>query len=604
MFHPCRSGAFGSSIGLVSFLLLAPQLTAAQILEPVTPKMQVAADHQAFNAARKLTDPAQRLEADRQFLKDYPTSSLIESTHFDILQVLIKAFPDRTAEIDEQADYLAEHPGRNPKIFEDAYIASILADAGSKGVDLPTAEKWANAAIKAVSEASSQPAQAIAGKPAATPGADVKPSASPTPQHPVPVMFQVMAQTALATVYLDEDRFDDARPILDEAYTLSPTDSKISLLCGRLALAMHQNADALEDFESAAIMGGIHPPWRETMMSLYRQAHAGSDAGFLHDMDARYAKLFPMPFVPAKHEPHKSGHTVLLEFFTGSGCIPCVGGDLATDALMDSYGRDEVVELELDQHIPDPDPLANPDTVERAAADGTGSMPAFLLDGMMLPLQGASRADSGSLYAKLAAAVDGQETKSSSVALKLGVERASDGAILAKAEVIIGSMEELDKYLAEKIVAEAASIPGHQNIEKARTPVPVTTTTDASKEKGPPNLVLHFALVEDNVRYTGENGVRFHRMVVRAIPGNAMALQSQALVASSFETTFHPAEISAKWATYLDSYEKDHDPFHAVEFLSKDTTIDPVQLAVVAWVQDTTSHRVLQTQFVPVVLGK
>jgi tetratricopeptide (TPR) repeat protein len=565
--------------------------------------MQIAADHQAFNAARKLTDPAQRVEADRQLLKNYPTSSLIESTRFDILQVLIKAFPDRTAEIDEQADYLAEHPGRNLESYEKAYVASLLADAGSKGVDLPTAEKWAKAAIKAISEAPPQSAQASAPA-AATPGADVKPSANPTPSHSVPLMVQLLAQTALATVYLDEDRFDDAKPILDEAYALSPTDSKVNLLRARMAFGLHDNAGALEDFERAAIMGGIQPPWRETMMSLYRQAHGGSDAGFMQDMDVRYAKLFPIPFVPAKHEPHKPGHTVLLEFFTGSGCIPCIAGDLATDVLMDTYARDEVVEMELDQHIPDPDPLANPDTVARAALYGTMGMPTFILDGASLPFQGASRDKTGELYAKLAAAIDVQEAKPSPVALKLRVERASDGAIIAKAEVNIGSMEEVGKYLAAEIAAEKPSASSHPNIENGPTPAPVSTTTEASKDKGPPNLVLNFALVEDNVRYTGENGVRFHRMIVRALPTDAIALQADASATKSFETQFNVAEISAKWATYLDSYEKNHDPFHAIEFLSKDTTIDPNQLAVVAWVQDATSHRVLQAQYVPVVLGK
>jgi hypothetical protein len=129
-------------------------------------------------------------------------------------------------------------------------------------------------------------------------------------------------------------------------------------------------------------------------------------------------------------------------------------------------------------------------------------------------------------------------------------------------------------------------------------------TADANRDTKQPRLEVNFALVEDNVRYQGENGVRFHRMVVRALPSPATSVPTVAPGTPTFESTFNVAQISQKLAAYLDSYETNHDPLRKVEFMSKDTTMNLNHLAVVAWVQDSTTHRVLQTRFSPVPKGK
>src|SRR6266576_4239614 len=71
-----------------------------------------------------------------------------------------------------------------------------------------------------------------------------------------------------------------------------------------------------------------------------------------------------------------------------------------------------------------------------------------------------------------------------------------------------------------------------------------------------PDLKLQIALTEDEVRYTGENGVRFHPMVVRSLGGkdaNGFALDLAA--PAKIEWTFDLKTMSADLKKYLDTYE-------------------------------------------------
>jgi len=362
----------------------------------------------------------------------------------------------------------------------------------------------------------------------------------------------------------------------------------------KLPLTGHRDAEALEDFERAQLLGELRSPWKDKIVELYRAAHSGSDTGLPAEMDAQYARLFPPVFTPAKKALSTGGHTVLVELFTGSACPPCVGGDLAVEGLLEAYPRTEVVALAFDQHIPEPDPLANPDSVARAAVYGVNGTPSYVLDGKLLPFYGAGRSSSEELYGKLSKAVDAQAVKASGVQLALTAENGTGGLVLARAQVSIGEAKSL---------MEAPAIPP----PSAPVPVPAPTAAKAAKSAaaapavapqpaGPPQLVVSFALVEDEVRYSGENGMRFHRMVVRAVsPEQAVETGKTA----ELKTSFDPEAISGKLKTYLADYQTHNERFGKIEFLSMDTAIAPEHLAVVAWVQDKITHRVLGTAFVP-----
>jgi hypothetical protein len=79
---------------------------------------------------------------------------------------------------------------------------------------------------------------------------------------------------------------------------------------------------------------------------------------------------------------------------------------------------------------------------------------------------------------------------------------------------------------------------------------------DAPGEK----VMLRFVLAEDRVRYAGGNGLRYHHMVVRAMPGGAKGFP---LTKKSVEQTVsvNPDDVRATLNKYLDDFAKQEGPF-------------------------------------------
>jgi hypothetical protein len=113
------------------------------------------------------------------------------------------------------------------------------------------------------------------------------------------------------------------------------------------------------------------------------------------------------------------------------------------------------------------------------------------------------------------------------------------------------------------------------------------------KSDGPTgDISLRFALVENHLRYGGENGIRFHPMVVRAISGPTLVPPGHSATA---EETFDVAAIAGGLKAYLDGYEARNDRFGPITFVEKKDGIDPDGLTVVAFLQRGHDQRVLQT---------
>lgn len=317
------------------------------------------------------------------------------------------------------------------------------------------------------------------------------------------------------------------------------------------------------------------------------------------------------------------GHTALLELFTGSACPPCVGGDLAVDALLEQYPRTQFVALSFDEHIPEPDPLANRDTAARAELYHSHSTPNYVLDGKLLNIYGQGREQSKELYDPLNKLVLAEAELPTSVQLKLTAVQAAGGKIEAHATVTTGPTAELAKQIVfppepkpaqpktaetkdtkdtKKNTGKAAAAAANKPASTPAGPVPAKPSLQpVATAPAAPDLALNFALVEDDVRYSGQNGIRFHRYVVRALAkpadGGFAVAPDKTL---TLDATFDPAAISATLKTYLDDYAKHNDRFGPITFLSTDTTMQPSHLYIAAWVQDLKTHRVLATAIVPV----
>jgi hypothetical protein len=551
-------------------------------------------------------DPEKRLAALRAFVHDYPKSkSRVSRAQDEILTTLLNHFPERTTEIAAQAKLVMKHAGKGlDGVNQKTYIAFELAEAGTSGVDLPYSEKIAGGAVKVLKEG---PYDANMVKEYAR---YKMPAPKAEEMHESFANERAEALAVLADVYLREGKLDKAKPLVAEAYGLDPLVDDVNSQRGRLALAQHDDAVALESFERAQLLGAISKGDRVTMMELYRKAHGGSDAGFAADLDARYATLYPASFEPAAAAPATTGRTVLLELFTGSACGPCVGGDLAVEGMLHAYPRSEVVVLAFDQHIPEPDPLANPDSVARASEYGVDGTPEYVIDGTKQDIYGGDRSGSKDLYDKLTKVVNGEASLASNVEVKLTATEAAGGTVHAEAAVTLPGEAAIEKAIAAKpkeeaptTEAQAAKPAPAKKGKKAKPVAPAAKPAEAATPAEPakPHLEVNFALVEDEVRYSGENGIRFHRMVVRSLARPAdSGFEIQDDGTRTLDASFDPAAISRSLTSYLDGYEAQNDRFGKITFLTKDMKMQTPHLGVAVWVQDMTSHKVLQAAFVPV----
>ncbi len=561
-------------------IVLSAGFSPAQASDAAPVKKQLPADVRAYRAAAAVVDPEKRLAAMRSFVKQYPKSRVVSEAQGQILKVLLDNFPERTVEIDKQAKLAVKGSGKGD-------VAWALAEAGTNGVDLKLAEKLAKEEVGHLTETSyNNHTLALYKKYKETPP-------KPEALHKRYLNARAEALAQLADVYLREGKSTQAAALISEAFTLDPLVDDVNSQRGRLALLDHKDGLALESFERAQLVGAISTADRKKMKQLYREAHGGSEEGLDAEMDARYAQLFPSPFPAGKPATNDVHRTVLLELFTGSACGPCVGADLSLDAVLDAYPRSEVVALSFDEHIPEPDPLANPDSVARRHVYDIDSTPTFVIDGVVQELYGANRDESQEIHDKLAKLVEAYASLPSSVELKLSAEAPSGGVspvIHAHATGQLPNSGEVAKMIAAKPTSA-----------KPATAAPQADTNTPPADAAEPQLVVNFALVEDEIRYSGENGIRFHRMVVRSLAKPAdSGFPVTAGGNFSLDASFDLAAISGALRNYLDDYEQHNDQFGKITFISKDTTIRPSHLAIAAWVQDAVSHRVLQAAFIPV----
>jgi hypothetical protein len=117
------------------------------------------------------------------------------------------------------------------------------------------------------------------------------------------------------------------------------------------------------------------------------------------------------------------------------------------------------------------------------------------------------------------------------------------------------------------------------------------------------DLKVQILLVEKEIRHLGENGVRFHPMVVRAMAG-AEGPGFALTAPTGFEQIFDLDKVSAALRKHLDEYEAKGHRGEAFQFPEKKDAIDRGNLGVVVFVQDAKTRRVLQAAWVDLGAAK
>jgi hypothetical protein len=109
---------------------------------------------------------------------------------------------------------------------------------------------------------------------------------------------------------------------------------------------------------------------------------------------------------------------------------------------------------------------------------------------------------------------------------------------------------------------------------------------------------VQILLVEKELRFNGENGIRFHPMVVRAFGGEKADGYPMDAPSGSFTATFDLEAVSKGIKDHLDDYESKGHRGESFKFSEKKYAINRGNLAVVAFVQDTKTKHVLQAAWV------
>jgi tetratricopeptide (TPR) repeat protein len=486
-----------------------------------------APEQKAYDEARRIKEPEKKIEALEKVAKDFSDRFIAIQARGEVLDTLIKNFPAQTDRIRAAAEhYLQPVPGlfiTGPPF--QLTVANKLMDAG---LLLDWAEELAK---KGETQFEDDNAKALRRQ-------------------------RARYFDTLGRIYLKQAKTKEAERNLKLAIVNDPDTPTALIALGQIAAGKKDQKAAVEYFTSAAVKMPLKKADKQLMETAYRATHNDSLNGLEDLLDSKYRNLNAgLHFDHYQPSTTRTSRTALAELFTGSGCGPCVAADLGFDGLLERYKRQDLVVLVYHMHIPLPDPMTNPATVDRGKYYGVPGTPTPVVDGLRLPSSGGSREMAKGFFDRVTPKI---ESELESPALAQIAVTGSIAGDTVKANVVV-----------DQIKAPS------------------------------PDLRIQLALAEEEIRYTGENGIRFHPMVVRSLGGkdaNGFALSASG--PTTVEWTFDVKAMSDQLKKYLDEYEKGGhrgDPF---TFLDKKFQIDPNNLSLVAFVQDMKTKAVLQTVYV------
>jgi tetratricopeptide (TPR) repeat protein len=362
----------------------------------------------------------------------------------------------------------------------------------------------------------------------------------------------------LGRIRLKQGRVAEAEKAMKAAYAANPEIPNALIGLAELSAGKKDTKAALEYWMRAALTGRLSRDDRAKFENAYRAANYGAIDGLEAAMDAAYKAAFPPPFHPEPYKPTpaRTDKVVLAEVFTGAGCPPCVAADLAFDAALERYSRKDLAVVMYHLHIPVPDPLTNKATVERAKYYSVNGVPTAAIEGEST-VGGGGRSNTKMVFDRIRASID------------KGLEAAAGAALQVE-----------------------ASIAGGRAVRVKATPAGLAADGDAVK--------LQVLLVEEMLSYSGENGVRFHPMVVRSIAGeNYGGFTVDRKAPAVVEHVFDLAEITKETQDYIDEYEKTRGSTSpGFAFSRKPVEMSAGNLSVVVFLQEEKSKKVLQTSYV------
>jgi thiol-disulfide isomerase/thioredoxin len=545
---------------ILTALCLSLALSGANA-QTTPPAPDTPPDEKAYREAGKIADPEKKITALEGIKKDFPDSRYVSAARSQIFNTLIQKMPDQKERIRKAAKTMfAAAVAKDRETSKENKVAT-MASRGSTatriadqlvtgGLLLKDAERYARRGVEALRESvwmAEQRAAYARGK-----------MNMPSQE----LMARDFAETrasrigTLGRVELKLGRTALAQRLLEESYAVTPSDEDVAAALGELAVKSGDDAKAMDYLISARLSGRAPDAANQAFETLYKKSHNGSLDGLEAMLDTEYFKRFPNPIHMEAYKPteKRSDRMVLAEVFTGSGCGPCAGADVAFDAAMERYSRKDLAVVMYHVHIPRPDPMTIAETTARYKSYGENGVPAYAIDG--------KKTTGGNSRDMAQEVFDGFQKN-----LEADLEAAAEARV------------KIDASLNGGTVKVSAAVDNVRSDSK--------------------DLKVQIVLVEKEIRYLGENGIRFHPMVVRAFGGEkGEGYKIEANGKGTFDASFDLEAIGKDIRKQLDEYEaKGHrgEPF---KFSAKKDQIGRADLAVVAFVQDDKTRHVLQAGYV------
>ena len=261
-------------------------------------------------------------------------------------------------------------------------------------------------------------------------------------------------------------------------------------------------------------------------------------------------------FETGKYKSKSKGKVLLAELFTGAECGPCQSADVAFDELSEYFPRNSLAILEYHVNIPGPDPMTNPNTFSRYVYyGGNFGTPTAILEGKEIITGGGPRYLAANRFNLYKYALSKYENKRPEVIIS--------GSALKKGNDI------------------------HVNLN-------LKGKTKSSKD------VLHIALIEKSVNYTGSNSIDIHRFVVRNLSDNE---QGAPITSNKISKSFDLNKIEEGLKSYLDDPTRQPSwraAFGPPSWKARTDKLNRNNLAVVAWIQNPDNRDIINSVFIEI----
>jgi tetratricopeptide (TPR) repeat protein len=383
------------------------------------------------------------------------------------------------------------------------------------------------------------------------------------------------AYNSLGKSLWEQAKFIEAEKAYRDSFAVK-VSKESALGIARAAEKNGKHTEALKYATVAALTGRLVPDEMNYFHSVYAKQHQGKTDGVEEYLNTEYRKTYrnAVRGQQYKKTANRSDRTVLIEFVTGAGCIPCIPFDYTFERALEDYSPKDVALVVYHTHAPTMDPLGNNSSDSRSEYYALNGAPNVFIDGQKFVNDGD---------------YNGSE---------------DDNKIQAVADAVYANLKSNLEIPAEAKIKLRAKRNGQK----------VSVSAEAGEFKNvSDDVTLHIALVENETAYSGENGLRFHPMVVRALAGDdekrIFGFKIDPAKSNKFEYVFDVDKIVAQNLAYYDV----HSAERMKEFLGrmggkmpegismtfdfsyKRNQIDPNHLSVIAFLQNNKTKKILQS---------